>query len=164
MLMSGAEMKKNIWFKRNRWLLGGLLLTCLALAIILSIWAAEAHQFQLALAHYNATYQPTIKVTFSPGGERYIPNPYLPPKDATGPGYWGWFGWIIRILALCVPISLGWFLHWREHYQFVRVHKTHLDHATNKLAEAIGQNQELPEGVFDAYSRLRDLEKRQPPV
>lgn len=49
----------------------------------------------------------------------------------------------------------------KQHRWLLRVHKKHLDHATNKLAEAINQNQELPEGVFDAYSKLRELE--QPP-
>jgi hypothetical protein len=161
-------MKKNNWFIRNRWLLGGLVLACLALAIILTIWAAQAHQYPLTLAQYNATHPKTISVIV-PGHPQktfVINNPdYHPPIDTTGPGFWGWSGWTIRILAVFVPALLGLFLHLREHRpQYVRIHKKHLDHATNKLAEAIGQNQELPEGVFDAYSRLRDLEKRQPPV
>lgn len=162
-------MKKNTWFKRNRWLMGGLLLACLALAIILVVWAAQAHQYQLTLAHYIATTPKTITIPLPNGsGTTNISNPaYSLPRDTSGPGAWGWFGWAIRLLAILAPALLGWFLHWREHRPpYVRIHKKHLDHATNKLAEAIGENQQLPEGVFEAYSRLRDLEqqKRLPPV
>lgn len=162
-------MKKNTWLYRNRWLLGGLLLACLALAIILSLWAAQAHQYQLDLAHYLATNHKTISVVIHNEGKKetfIIDNPsYHPPVDTTGPGFWGWSGWTIRILAIFVPALMGLYLHWREHrQQYMRVHKKHLDHATNRLAEAIGENQQLPEGVFDAYSKLRELEKRHPPV
>lgn len=161
-------MKKGTWFKRNRWWLGGLILAVLALAIIITLWVAQAHQFQLDLAHYLATNHKTITVAIPRDGgvETFIiDNPdYHPPIDTTGPGYWGWGGWTIRLLAIFVPALLGFFLYWREHDQYVSVHKKHLDHATSKLAEAIGENQQLPEGVFDAYSRLRELEKRHPPV
>ncbi|HEY7347100.1 MAG TPA: hypothetical protein VH599_02180 [Ktedonobacterales bacterium] len=152
-------MRKNTWLKEHRWLLGGLLLACLALAIVLIIWAVGAHQYQLALAHYNATYPPPKQAV-----DVLIPNP-PPPIDTSAPGAWGWPGWTIRTLAVFLPALLGLFLHWREHRPpYMRIHKKHLDHATNKLAEAIGVNQELPEGVFDAYSKLRELEKRRPPV
>ncbi len=157
-------MEKNIWLKQHRWLLGGLLLACLALASILTIWAVEAHQYQLALAQYNAAYTPLIERIIS-GRLEHLPNPYLPPLDTSGPAAWGWLGWTTRLLAVFLPALLGLSLHWREHrLSYVRVHKKHLDHATTKLAEAIGENQELPEGVFDAYSKLRELEKRLPPV
>jgi hypothetical protein len=151
-------MKKNTWLIQHRWLLGGLLLACLALAIILTIWAIDAHQYQLALAHYKATYQPFAYRTIS-GRLVCVPLPFQPPVDTSGPGAWGWFGWTMRVLAIALPAALGVLLHWREHrQQYVRIHKQHLDHATNRLAEAIGENQELPEGVFDAYSKLRELE------
>ncbi|HLV98117.1 MAG TPA: hypothetical protein VKT82_05515 [Ktedonobacterales bacterium] len=160
-------MKKNTWFRRNRWLLGGLLLAGLALAIVLVVWAAQAHQYQLTLAHYIATTPKTITIPSPGGGGTTVPNPtYSLPTDTSGPGTWGWSGWAIRLLAIFAPVLLGCFLHWREHRPpTMRIHKEHLDHATNKLAEAIGENQQLPQGVFDAYSRLRDLEeKRHPPV
>lgn len=149
-------MKKNNWLKRHRWLLGGLLLACLALAVVLIIWIVQENQYQLALAHYNVTYPPQKLQT--------IIKPPPPPIDTSGPGAWGWAGWTIRFLAIFMPALLGLFLHWREHRPpFLRIHKKHLDHATNRLAEAIGQNQELPQGVFDAYSKLRELEQRHPP-
>lgn len=159
-------MQKSTWLKRHRWLLGGILLACLALAVVLISWGIAAHQYQLALAHYNAAYRPTIIITTTPdqvpGITKTIPNPYFPPRDTSGPDAWDWSGWLIRLLAIFAPLLLGFLLHWWEHRPaYVRVHKKHLDHATNKLAEAINQNQELPEGVFDAYSKLRELE--QPP-
>jgi hypothetical protein len=159
-------MKKNTWFRRNRWLLGGLLLACLALAITLVIWAVQAHQYQLTLARYIATTPKTISIPSPDGGGIIVRNPaYNLPTDTSGPVAWGWSGWTIRLLAIFAPILPAWFLHWREHRPpYVRIHKKHLDHATNKLAEAIGENQQLPEGVFEAYSKLRDLEKRHPPV
>lgn len=152
-------MKKNNWLKRHRWLLGGLLLACLVLAAVLIIWAIQAHQYQLALANYNATYPPP------PQGVVYLQSNPPPPVDTSGPAAWGWTGWAIRLLVIFIPALLGLFLHWREHRPpFMHVHKKHLDHATDRLAEAIGQNQELPQGVFDAYSKLRELEQRHPPV
>ncbi len=159
-------MKKNTWFTRNRWLLGGLLLAGLALAGILGLWAIQAHQYQLTLAHYIATTPKTITIVAPGGRSATLPNPaYSLPRDTSGPTSWGWSGWTTRLLLMFVPALLGWFFHWREHRQpYVRIHKKHLDHATNKLAEAIGENQQLPQGVFDAYSRLRELEQRQPPV
>ncbi len=166
-------MKQNTWFKHHRWLLSSPLLACLALAIILTLWRVQAHQYQLALAEYNATHSKTITLTIPPPppgtsspGTIIVPNPdYHPPIDTSGPGAWGWPGWTMRILAVFVPALLGIFLHWREHrLAYIRIHKKHLDHATNKLAEAIGENQALPEGVFDAYSKLRELEKRRPSI
>jgi hypothetical protein len=160
-------MKKDTWFKRNRWWVGGLILAVLVLAAIVTVWVAQAHQFQLDLAHYLATNHKTITVPLPDRpGTLTINNPdYHLPVDTTGPGYWGWDGWTIRLLAIFAPALLGLFLYWREQrIHFVSIHKKHLDHATNKLAEAIGENQQLPEGVFDAYSRLRELEKRHPPV
>lgn len=162
-------MKKDTWFMRNRWWVGGLALAILALAIIITIWVAQTHQFQLDLAHYIATNHKTITVTIHEEGRNVtltLDNPdYHLPVDTTGPGSWGWGGWTIRLLAIFVPAALGLLLHWREHRKhFVSIHKKHLDHATSKLAEAIGENQQLPEGVFDAYSKLRELEKRHPPV
>lgn len=155
-------MKRISWLKQHRWLLSGILLACLALAVILISWGIAEHQYHLALAHYNATYRPTITITTTLGRTKTIPNPYFPPRDTFGPDAWGWSGWLIRLFAIFAPLLLGFLLHWWERRpSYVRVHKKHLDHATNKLAEAINQNQELPEGVFDAYSKLRELE--QPP-
>ncbi len=152
-------MKKNNWLKRYRWLLYGILLACLALAVVLIVWATQAHQYQLALADYHAAYPPPPQ-----GVSQLIPNP-PPPVDTSGPDAWGPGGWTIRLLVIFMPALLGVFLHWREHRPpSVRIHKKHLDHATDRLAEAIGQNQELPQGVFDAYSKLRELEQRHPPV
>lgn len=156
---------QKTWLKHYRWLLGGLLLTCLALAAILIIWAIGAHQYQLALADYVATHAKMISIPRPQGGGTLVvSNPsYQPPLNTSGPDAWGWAGWTTRLLAICLPISFGLVLHWREHrQQFVRIHKKHIDHATNRLAEAIGINQELPEGVFDAYSKLRELDKRPP--
>src|SRR5215831_9280893 len=118
-------MKKNTWFTRNRWLLGGLLLACLALAIILGVWAAQAHQYQLTLANYIATTPKTVTIPRPNGGGTIVPNPaYSLPIDTSGPGAWGGFGWTIRLLAIFASLLLGWFLHWREHRQpYVRIHK-----------------------------------------
>src|SRR5690349_13940724 len=102
-------MKKNNWLTRHRWLLGGLLLACLALAAVLIVWAIQAHQYQLALADYSAAYPPPPQ-----GVSQLIPNPPS-PVDTSGPAAWGWAGWTIRLLAIFLPAVLGLFLHWREH-------------------------------------------------
>jgi hypothetical protein len=82
--------------------------------------------------------------------------------DTAGPGAWGWAGWILRLLAISIPLLIGFLLYWRAHrwqrQQQQQQHQTHLAHATNRLAEAITVNQELPSGVFDAYSKLRELD------
>ncbi len=151
-------MRGNIWLNQRRWLLGGLGAATLALAVILLIWAIQAHEYQLALAHYNATYHPFQELHLS---QRTIltPIPYRPPADTSGPNAWGLGGWSIRLLAILLPMLTGVLLDWRHRSKhYMRVHKTQLGHATSKLAEAIGANQALPDEVFEAYSRLRELE------
>jgi len=157
-------MTQKHWLKQHQWWLGGLTLTCISLTVILIIWAVQAHQYQLALAHYNATYQHIISLP-SPHGPLPGPNPtpYHPPVDTSTPVAWGWGGWLIRLFALLAPALTGVALYWRQQRQhYIRIHRAQLDHATNKLAEAIGANQELPTGVFDAYSKLRELEPPAP--
>lgn len=156
-------MKRTTWLKQQRWLLSGLALACLALVIVAIIWLVQEHQYQLALAHYNATYQSSRMLKTPEGGTITEQFPYQPPADTAGPGVWGWAGWIFRLLAIVAPALIGLFFYWREHQreqrrQYLRIHKAHLDHATNRLAEAINANQELPSGVFDAYSKLRELD------
>ncbi len=158
-------MNRRLWLQQHRWLLAGMLLGCIVLLAILTIWGVQAHQYQLALAHYTAT----LHQSQQPSGPDYglpktPPTPPGPPVDTSGPGAWGWSGWIIRLFALLIPLSLGLLLQWWEQRrrQYVLIHKAHLDHATNRLAEAIGVNQELPTGVFDAYSKLRELEPPAP--
>lgn len=155
-------MKKNTWLKQHRWLLGGLALACLALIAIALIWIVQEHQYQLALAQYNATH-PLTRILIVNGYKITEHLPYHPPADIAGPGAWDWAGWTLRLLAILAPALIGLFLNWREHQrerrqQYVRIHKAQLGHATNRLAEAINANQELPSGVFDAYSKLRELD------
>lgn len=159
-------MKKHTWVQERRWLLGGLLLAALALTAIVILWAVQAHQYQLDLAHFTATHQPITIIHQRPNGpplkETVIP-PGHPPVDTSGPGAWGWTGWILRVLAILVPALAGILLDWRQRRQhYMIVHKTHLEHATSKLAEAIVTQQNMPEGVFDAYSKLRELEPDSP--
>lgn len=155
-------MKNNTWLKRHRWLLSGLALACLALVIVALIWIVQEHQYQLALAQYNATH-PLTRTLIVNGNKITERLPYHPPADTAGPDAWGWAGWILRLLAILIPAVIGLFLHWRsrqreKRQQYLSIHKAHLGQATNRLAEAINANQELPSGVFDAYSKLRELD------
>lgn len=159
-------MKKSTWIQERRWLLGGLLLAALALIAILILWAVQAHQYQLALAHFTATHQPVVVIHQLPSGqtlkETVIP-PGHPPVDSSNPADWGWPGWTLRLLAMIVPALAGILLDWRldrrqRLQRHAQIQQAHLEHATSKLAEAIVTRQSLPEGVFDAYSKLRELE------
>ena len=49
-------MARTTWLKARIWLIGGIALALLALAVVLIIWAIQYHDYQLALAHYNATW------------------------------------------------------------------------------------------------------------
>ncbi len=152
---------KHMWREQRRWLLGGLLLAALALIIIALLWAVQAHQYQLALANYNATHRPiqlppNLADKTHPGTLNF---PGQPPVDTSGPDGWGALGWTVRLLAIFLPALLGLALDWRErHQRVIHTQKTHLEHATSKLAEAITADPRLPESVFDAYSKLRELE------
>lgn len=53
-------MARNTWLTAHKWLIGGIVLALLALAAILILWAIQHHNYQLALAHYNATYKPIV--------------------------------------------------------------------------------------------------------
>jgi hypothetical protein len=156
----GKAMARNTWLKARKWLIGGITLALLALAAILIIWTIQYHDYQLALAHYNATYKPYILLKL-PNGTLPVAQPYLPPSDTSGPAAWGWIGWTIRLLVVLAPLALGFFLDWRERRQvFLRIHHQELGEATNKLAEAITTNRDQSTGVIDAYSKLRDIEAR----
>jgi hypothetical protein len=152
---------KHTWRAQRPWLLGGLLLASLALVIIALLWAIQAHQYQLDLANYNATHQP-IQLPTSVSertGSGTLNFPGQPPIDTSGPDGWGAFGWTIRLLTIVLPALLGVALDWRAHHQrVIHTQKTHLAHATSKLAEAITADPGLPENVLDAYSKLRELE------
>ena len=160
------QLKKSTWIQERRWLLGGLLLAALALAAIVILWAVQAHQYQLALAHFTATHQPITILHQLPDGKTFtqtITPPGQPPVDNSNPAGWGWIGWTLRLLAILVPALAGIILDWqldRRHrrQRAAQVQKAHLEHATSKLAEAIVTQQSLPEGVFDAYSKLRELD------
>jgi hypothetical protein len=159
-------MQNITWLKQYRWLLGGLALACLALIIIAIIWGIQEHQYQLALTQYHAALSSNTQSTGNTDQGQHTsssPNPFLhPPVDTAGPGAWGVAGWIFRLLAITIPMLIGFLLYWRESHwqrqQQQQTHKAHLAHATNRLAEAITVNQELPSGVFDAYSKLRELD------
>lgn len=159
-------MKKTTWIQERRWLLGGLLLAALALVAMLILWAVQAHHYQLALAQYTATHQPVVLTHQLPNGqtlqETVIP-PGHPPVDNSNPAGWGWLGWTLRLLAIVAPALAGILLDWRldrrqRQQRHAEARQAHLEHATTKLAEAIVTRQSLPEGVFDAYSKLRELE------
>ncbi len=165
-------MKKTTWIQERRWLLSGLLLAALALAAMLILWAVQAHHYQLALAQYTATHQPTVITHQLPDGqtlkETVIP-PGHPPVDNSNPAGWGWLGWTLRLLAIVVPALAGILLDWRldrrqRQQRRAEAQRAHLEHATTKLAEAIVTRQSLPEGVFDAYSKLRELEPDNAPA
>jgi len=155
-------MTRKLWLKQHQWLLAGVLLACLALVVVFIIWAVQAHQYQLTLADYNATLHQTNQSTGLPGNRASgsFTLPSYPPRDASGPWAWGFSGWAIRLFAILAPLLPCILLQRREQRQqrYLRIHKVHIDHATNKLAEAIGINHDLPESVFDAYSKLRELE------
>jgi hypothetical protein len=150
----------HTWLTAHKWLIGGSALALLALAVVLILWAIHHHDYQLALAHYNATYQPFISLKL-PNGTLQVAQPYLPPQDTSGPAAWGWPGWAIRLLAVFAPLVLGLFLdgHARRQ-QFLRIHHHELGEATNKLAEAIATRRDQSTDVIDAYSKLRDIEAR----
>ncbi|GEM_PF-2184641 len=157
-------MKNTIWLKQYRWLLGGLALACLALIIIAIIWGIQEHHYQLALAQYHAGLSSNTQIcNETPCLHSSGNNPFNhPPVDTAGPGAWGVAGWIFRLLAITIPMLIGLLLYWRESHwqrqQQQQKHQAHLAHATNRLAEAINANQELPSGIFDAYSKLRELD------
>jgi hypothetical protein len=153
-------MARNTWIKTRKWLIGGIALALGALALVLIIWAIQYHDYQLALAHYNATYKPLVLPL--PNGKTVLDTSnYHPPQDFSGPAAWGWLGWSIRLLAILVPFALGLFLDWRARRQvFMRIHHQELGEATARLAEAISTNRDQSTGVIDAYSKLRDIEQR----
>ena len=154
-------MARNTWLKARKWLIGGIALALLALAVVLIMWAVQYHDYQLALAHYNATYKPYILLKLPPNSTLQVAQPYLPPQDTSGPAAWGWLGWSLRLLAILAPLALGLFLDWRARRQvFLRIHHHELGEATARLAEAISTNRDQSTGVIDAYSKLRDIEAR----
>ncbi len=153
-------MARNTWLTTHKWLISGIALALLALAAILILWAIQSHDYQLALAHYNATYKP-LALPLPNGQTVFDTSNYHPPQDTSGPAAWNWPGWTLRLLAVFVPLALGLSLHWRARRQvFLRIHHQELGAATDRLAEAIIANRDQSTGVIDAYSKLRDLEAR----
>ena len=153
-------MARSTRLKERKWLLGGIVLALLALAAILILWAVQFHNYQLALAQYNAAYK---AILLPLPRNTSVPNlpPYDPPQDASGPAAWGWLGWSLRLLELLAPLALGFALDWRaRRQQFLHIHHQELGEATARLAKAITDNRNQHSGVIDAYSKLRDIETR----